>query len=279
MKQAMEGEIRYGGGSKIIQFLHANGYGPECYRKCVEHMDASNYSCFLPLLRPLQEGAKPEEFHSWEMMSDDLIVQMDQKGRKNVIGLGHSMGGITTWLAAIKRPDLFKEIILIDPVIMPKKFRLFRLLPLSLRSRFFPIVQIAKKRRDQWESQQAIVDHLRSKKVYQRFDKEVWNDFLKYSFIQQGDHLTLKYTKEWEARIYATVPFVWNKIKQCNVPVTIIKAEFSDVITAGTWSQLSKTILQANLVEMKGVGHLMPFEKPIELGEMLGAIISKQSHE
>ena len=36
-------------------------------------------------------------------------------GGSAIIGIGHSLGGILTFLAAYRRPELFKGIIMLDP--------------------------------------------------------------------------------------------------------------------------------------------------------------------
>jgi pimeloyl-ACP methyl ester carboxylesterase len=38
-----------------------------------------------------------------------------------VIGLGHSLGAVTTYIAAAKYPQLFSCIILLDPPILPRR--------------------------------------------------------------------------------------------------------------------------------------------------------------
>ena len=40
-------------------------------------------------------------------------------GWRDVIGVGHSLGGVLTLYAAIRRPDLFRALVFIDPVFLP----------------------------------------------------------------------------------------------------------------------------------------------------------------
>ena len=49
-----------------------------------------------------------------------------------MIGMGHSIGAIVTLRAALREPTLFRALVLIDPVLLPRKRMLeLRLLRLS----------------------------------------------------------------------------------------------------------------------------------------------------
>jgi len=262
-------EIEYGNGREVIQLAHANAYVPQCYKTFIHSFDLNTYKFYLPELRPLWENSNFEKFNSWEVLADDLIQWMEQKGRKNVIGVGHSMGAIATWWASMKRPDLFRAVFLIDPVIMAAKIgNMNKWAPFWLKNRYIPIIKIARNRREHGPDLAAVESHLGSKKVYQRFDKKVWKDFLNYALVQKGNQLSLRYPRDWEARVYGTAPNLWPLIKETSVSLTIIKAEYSDVISDQTWDKLQERLPNSQLIEMKGVGHLVPFEKPEDLGKL-----------
>ena len=193
---------------------------------------------------------------------------MTKHGLEGVTGIGHSLGAVASWWASIENPSLFSKLILIDPVIMNfRRILMSRILPHSLRRKYIPIVRIALRRRDSWESRETMSEHLRSKRVFQRFDDDAFQDFVKYGVSDSENGVTLRFPKAWEARIYATPPNMWPYLKRTKVPLAIIKAEYSDVITAGTWMRIKKCVPNAALLEVPSVGHLYPFEKPDELSE------------
>jgi len=263
-------ELEIGSGDKVIQYLHANAYPPECYKSSADLLSAEEYKVVFPYQRPLWPGADAKELTSWNVLVDDIIAHMDKLGRKGVIGMGHSMGGIATWLAALKRPDLFSQIVLIDPVILPKKLVLFnRYMPFWFKKRYVPIVKIASNRRDTWKDREELDKHLGSKKVFQRFEKESWQQFLKYGVRESEEGVTLTYPRSWEARVYSSAPNIWSTLGNSSVPTTIIKAEFSDVIFAETWVKIQKAMPEATYIEMAKVGHLIPFEAPKKLSEQV----------
>lgn len=259
MKEMLLGE----GAGPTIQFLHANAYTPGCYREMFRHFQKYNYNIILPYQRPLWPDATPEKFTNWEILADDIIQEMEEKGRKDVIGVGHSMGGIASWLAAVKRPDLFLQLILIDPVVLPiGYFRTMAFLPHWMKKKFIPIIKIAANRTDFWESKDEAREYLLSKKVFQRFDSEVLEDFLEYGMKKVQGGLTLAFPRAWESRVYGSPPNMWHKMSQKICPITIIRAEYSDVINEERWTKMQESVANGKFIQLDNTRHLVPFEQP-----------------
>ncbi len=270
----MNKRIDLGGQGASLQFIHANAYTPECYNTLLKPL-IEHYRVHLFRQRPLWPDESPIQLESWNLFADDLINMMDDHGDRKVIGIGHSLGGIATWLASIQRPDLFSRVILIDPVILPYRITVMSsLLPRTLMSKINPIIKIAQNRRTKWKDRDEARQHLGSKKVFQRFHPEVFDDFLRYGLrAKQDGTLTLSYPREWEAQVYSTGPNMWRTMKQNVVPVHIIKAQHSDVITANSWDKIKARVPLGSFYEMPDVGHLIPFEKPLLLAEHMHNIL------
>ena len=146
--------------------------------------------------------------------------------------------------------------------------------PYWIQKRKVPIVKIAANRRNHWSDREALESHLGSKKVYKRFDREVWEDFKRYSVVEADNGgLTLRYPRAWESKVYASAPNLWPLMKENPCEITIIRAEYSDVINEEIWSLIKTKMPHANLLEIKRTGHLVPFEKPLELAEMIKTVL------
>ncbi len=261
----------------LIQFLHANAYTPECYKIFFQSFE--DYHVVLPYQRPLWGTEQAQLLSSWHVFVGDIIDHMKRTGRKGVIGIGHSMGGVVSLLASVKNPELFRQLILIDPVILPwYGTLLFQLLPYSVKKKILPMVAIAAKRRSLWKDRKEAKEFLLTKKVFQRFDPDVLEDFVQFGLINDQNGVTLAYPGIWESHVYATAPYLWNIIHKVPCPITIVKAEYSDVIDERRWKLLQKKIPHGQFVEMKNVGHLVPFEQPAGCAEVilevLGPVIS-----
>lgn len=270
----MKKRLDLGGRGASLQFIHANAYTPECYNTLLEPL-TEHYHVHQFRQRPLWPNEAPEQLKNWNLFADDLISMMDQHGDRQVVGIGHSLGGIATWLASIKRPDLFARVILIDPVILPYwLITMSSITPKALMPKMNPIVKIASNRRTAWQDRNEARQHLGSKKVFQRFHPVVFDDFLRYGLREKEDgRLTLSYSREWEARVYSTGPNMWHIMKRNTVPVHIIKAQYSDVITAASWSKIQARVPNGSFYEMPNVGHLIPFERPLRLAEHIQEVL------
>ena len=65
---------------------------------------------------------------NWHDLTEDVLESVG-KFKEPVIGVGHSLGGMLTLLAAAKKPDIFQTIILLDPPLFSlNKRRLISLL-------------------------------------------------------------------------------------------------------------------------------------------------------
>lgn len=256
-------ELEYGKEEDgVIQFLHANAYTPGCYAQMFKAL--SNYKVIAPKQRPLWKDSDDSSLTSWSVLADDIIVHMDEVGRKDVIGIGHSMGGVASWLAAIKRPDLFSRLILIDPVILPLSYTLgIQWMPMSLKRKYVPIVKVASRRRDTWTDRASAKKYFLSKKVFQRFDSQALEDFIEHGLKTHVDGgVGLAYPRAWEARVYGTAPYLWRKLGKSPCPITVIRAQYSDVIGEESWAKIKSSLSKGHFIQADGAGHLVPFEQP-----------------
>ncbi len=263
----------FGGSGSIIHFAHANAYPPGCYRQFI--------NSFLPHFkviglkqRPLWEGSDFNKLKSWQELATDLIHFFDEHGLRNIVGMGHSLGGVVSVLAAIKRPELFSKLVLIDPVIFKGCLALLiSFLPISLRKKVFPPPKISARRRDLWEDKQSVFSYFREKSVFKRFsDTALW-DFVDAGTKSTGNgKVTLAFPKEWETQIYATVPIIFGQLKNLSLPILAIKGVQSNVITPEIWQEWKEAQDSNTFLEVPDSGHLVPMEQP----EVLAKLILKE---
>src|SRR5215470_2948563 len=98
----------------LVNLAYANGFLPLTYTRALKPLFA-DYRVVSIHARPMWDDCPPESLHHWSQFGDDLLDGLDTLTDKPVIGIGHSMGGLSTMYAAVKRPDRFSKIILLDP--------------------------------------------------------------------------------------------------------------------------------------------------------------------
>ena len=260
----------FGGSGTVLHLTHANAYPPGCYQQFIQPF-LENYRVIGLKQRPLWEESRPEDVKNWRILTDDLIRFFDEQGLKNVIGMGHSLGGIISVLAAVKRPDLFSKLVLIDPVIFKGYLaNLMAFLPIFLRKKIFPPAQISAKRRDLWEDKQTVFDSFRKKNVFKRFSDEVLWDFVNAGTKPtKNGKITLTFSKEWETQIYATAPNVFSQVKSLTLPFIAIRGAQSNVITPEVWQEWKAAQAANVFIEIPNAGHLIPMEQPAVLAKLI----------
>src|SRR5574339_992864 len=102
-QRAMIPFFDHGGSGDPLHFLHANGYPPACYQPLLGLLSSRNH-VFGMLLRPLWPGARMDDLHDWNPLSDDLLAFLRQTGGPPVIAVGHSIGAIVSLRAALRDP-------------------------------------------------------------------------------------------------------------------------------------------------------------------------------
>ncbi|MCI2283470.1 alpha/beta hydrolase [Colwellia sp. MSW7] len=60
--------------------------------------------------------------NNWQPLVDELIdfvkQQLDVHQQKQVINVGHSFGGVISFIAACQQPELFSGLIMLDPPVI-----------------------------------------------------------------------------------------------------------------------------------------------------------------
>ncbi|WP_223786888.1 alpha/beta fold hydrolase [Marinicella meishanensis] len=244
-----------------IYFAHANGYPPGSYQSIIDALLA-----YRPVVayhqRPLwQPTPEPKDLHHWQQLADDVIRFFDQQRLRNVVAVGHSLGSVTAFMAAQKRPDLIKALVMIEPVALPwLACFLTRVFP-GLVKRRVSIIQKALRRPNRFESRQAAFDFHRKARAFQRLDDaNLWH------YINAGVHpvngaYELTYPREWEARVYATATYFRRQLKTSTLPVLGMRGGHSDTISAAFWRQWPINP-HHQFAAFPDYGHLLPLEHP-----------------
>jgi pimeloyl-ACP methyl ester carboxylesterase len=121
-----EGEIcwfewgRRGEGSSLL-LLHATGFHARLWDQVVAALPDSTH-VIAPDHRGHGRSFKPASLSDWAATSDALLPLVDRLAGTPLVGCGHSMGSYVLSRLAAERPDAFRHIFLIDPVIMDPVF-------------------------------------------------------------------------------------------------------------------------------------------------------------
>lgn len=252
----------FGGDGEILHFAHANGFHPLTYQQMLNPL-TEHFQVIAIQHRPFWQK-EPTAADDWKQIADDLIRFLEEQEIKNIVGVGHSLGAVATMFAAIKRPDLFRKIVLIEPVFLPEiLINIFYLVPVSWRKYLNPLIRKTLKRRAVWENKEAVFSSYRSKKLFANLSDEVLWDYLHSGLSKQANgKVTLTYSKEWEAHFFGLAPKIWQPLKTLKTPTLGIRGEYSDTLRTKPWKKWQRLQPNHAFLEIENTGHLLPLEQP-----------------
>ncbi len=252
-----------------LHFLHANGYPPGCYKPLFELLQ-THYHVFGILLRPLWGDSKQDEVHDWHPFSDDLLNFLSSQSIP-VIGVGHSIGAIVTLRAALREPEKFRALVLIDPVLFVPSFLLkwHIVRRLGLGDRLHPLIPKAKKRRRTFDQLETVFLGYRDRAVFRYMSNENLRAFIDgmTQKTEQGSY-SLIYSPEWEAQIYRTGMHdfdIWRGLPNLNIPTLFIRGAETDTFLESAAAFVKRKQPGARVETLDRATHLLPLERPREV--------------
>jgi len=290
MKMNKLDPLRLSDQGPLLVFAHANGYPPQAYRTFLTPF-LDDYQVFSLYLRSFWPGTNPQEMRDWRTFRDDYLPEVHSLIKKygkrtessgSVIGVGHSLGAMTTLMAAIKDPGLLRLLVLIEPVLFPRwQGTAMRLLaPFKLVKRIHPLIQGTLKRKTWFESREAMYQRYRVKPVFSGLSDQVLQDYVEGLALEDAEGgVSLRYTPAWEARIYETGGiadwFVWRNLDQVKCPVLVIRGEDTYVLFDGVINQMIEKMSAGEGCTMESTGHLVPLEKPLKTAEVVRVFLKR----
>lgn len=281
--------IDFGGSGEELIFLHANGYPPECYRPLLLRL-AKTYHVTAMVQRPLWPDSKPEEIEDWRPLTDDVldflhthqIGPFDTAQHMPIACVGHSMGGIAILRAALREPERFRAIVLLDPVLFPPYVTpLWSILYKSgLGYRLHPLVSTARKRRREFDDLDRLFKGFRRKSIFRYMDDEALQAYVEgISCKTDKGSYQLCYSAEWEARLYITAVWrdmdIWRGLPKLAVPTLIIRGTETDTFGEQTGKLVKRKQPRAQIEALEKSTHLVSLERPTEVSNLIQSFIEE----
>ena len=267
--------IGFGGVGEELLFLHANGYPPDCYRPLLSRL-SENYHVTAMVQRPLWPNSKPEEIDDWTPLTDDLLRCLDAHHAGPTACVGHSMGAIALLRAALREPERFKAIVLLEPVLFPPYFiALWNVMRRSkVSQRFHPLIAGARQRRRQFDNLERLFTGYRRKSVFRYLEDDSLRTFVEgITCPREGGGFQLCYSADWEIRIYLTGIWrdmdIWHELPKLQVPTLIVRGAETDTSWERTGKLVKRKQPEVRVEALEKSTHLVPLERPKELSNLI----------
>lgn len=261
----------WGGVGPTVHFAHANGFPPGVYRKVTQAL-AENHHVVSMAARPLWSQDPAVELQDWSELADDLKAELARRGLRGILGVGHSLGGVASLLAAADDPGLFRAVVAVDPLVLTGRVSTFwgLMKGADLGGRL-GLVRGARSRRDHWPDRETVLSSYRRKKIFEHWDPEVLDDYIDCGTAVMPDRtLGLRYPKAWEARIFEIAPHnLWPRLRRLQVPTLFIQGETSDTFRDAAVRRVAREVPMAEVAVVRNSTHFVPMERPQELGDVI----------
>lgn len=266
---------------KRIHLLHGTGFSAMTLAAMASQLPTDS-SIWLTDVPGHGQSTQPStRMPNWQKMADTIADAIYQQANVKedgpLIGIGHSMGGVLTLLAAAKYPDLFSEIILLDPVLFNNEMIVAQQLMRATGAwRHRALVKSVSNRTAHWPSIELMQKDIASKAFYKPWHPQVISDYCQHSSVKNSDNsVTLSCAPQWEASIFGSYPKgLWHAVRTVELPVNILvanKTYFFIPTAVKRAAKVNKNIMWQSF----GNGHCFPMEQPVEAAKALTEIIMK----
>jgi pimeloyl-ACP methyl ester carboxylesterase len=248
-------------------FLHGNGFCAGTYTPFLKYLQ-HNLHIIASDVRGHGDSvnSSPEPIRHWRVFAEDVRHTIEKVCASPVIGMGHSLGAVSTYIAAAAYPGLFRTLVLIDPVIFPRRvlWTMAAARWLGLRGRF-PLARSARQRRDTFKDKHSALERFAAGHgIFKTWSKDFIEAYLECGLLVK-DHETalLRCDPELEAQIFESVPAdVWSYAPRIRCPVLVLRGQHSDTIAEKTALRLEQINPNFSTHTIPGTGHFLTMEKP-----------------
>lgn len=242
----------------IIHFAHGNGFPSACYRAM---LDGLRESYTVVDIDRVGHDPRYPVADNWEALALE-VLQSIRACNEPVIAVGHSLGGVLSLLAAIREPERFRAVIMLDsPLLGRFKSKVIHLSKmLGFIDRITPAHR-TRLRRVHWSTHMEAENYLKSRELFRRFTPECLNDYIESGMQHDENGYSLRFDPGVEYRIFRTIPHILpHHEKALKIPGLLICGSESNVVTPSDRRYMQKHF---NIPSVTTQGtHMFPMEHP-----------------
>ena len=264
--------------NKHFYFSHANGFNGLTYQSLLKNI-SKEFRVTTYDMRGHGDTtlkADPKKLRSWHSFRDDLIFLIENLNFPAILS-GHSLGGTTSWLVALSRPDLVEKLVLVDPVILPLRYIFgYHLFDFFNITHFIsPLAKNALIRKNEWKTKEEVYDYFAEKKLFSKVSKEALNDYVNHGLkINKNNKLTLKCDPKWESACFKlNTKEVWDGVEYLKIPMKIILTKNSAVCNKFSQKRIKKLAPQTEIVFIENTTHMLPLEASKEVSDEINKFL------
>lgn len=258
--------VEWQGDGDPVLLLHATGFHSRCWNEVVKRLPAQHIYA-VDLRFHGGSGAAGEV--DWKLMVEDIRILVERLDLRQLVGVGHSIGGHLVARVAAALPGRFKQLLLIDPVIMsPERYAGLHEFAANLRAEDHPVTR----RKNRWQDADEMYQRFRKKPPFDSWDPRVLRDYCDYALRPSDESgvMQLQCDPINEASIYlrqAGNEIIHGELPLINTPVTLLRAPpaddlVRDLSASPTWPDLASALPCCREIYLPDNNHFIPMQDP-----------------
>jgi pimeloyl-ACP methyl ester carboxylesterase len=254
-----------------VHFAHGNGFPSPCYNQLFLHLKNQYDICYID---KIGHNIDYPVTDNWHNLVDELIESVKSQYKAPVIALGHSLGGVLSFRAAIEEPSLFKALIMLDsPIIGLVKSQILKLSKaIGLIDHITPAHR-SRGRRKTWPTKESAIEYLKGRPLFEHFTDACINDYIEFGMTKTNEGYSLRFDKHIEYQIYRTIPHILHKYKgKLSIPAALIYGNRSNVIDKVDIKHMQNHY-NMSCYEIAG-SHMFPMENPSGTAKLVNQAVS-----
>jgi pimeloyl-ACP methyl ester carboxylesterase len=254
-------------GSETVLLAHATGFHARCWDQVVPHLGARRV---IALDQRGHGRSEKTPITHWRVFGEDLSAFVRALELRDVVGVGHSMGGHAVLEAAAAAPSAFRRLVLIDPVIMAPDAYAAGGWTLPAGAAPHPTA----KRKRHFASPDEMIARFAERSPYSAFTPAGLRDYCVHGLLPapDGDGFELACPPEIEAAIYMTShtnAAVYDAVRALTLPALVVRVKqpppdrsVMDFSSSPTWPGLVGELRAGREIHLADRTHFLPMESP-----------------
>lgn len=256
-----------------IFFAHANGFPSATYGKLFAALAPDYRVCHL--LQHAHDPRFPVD-DNWHNLVDELLHHLALQDGP-VWGVGHSLGGVLHLHAAMRCPQYYRGVVMLDSPVLTTPDRW--LIRAAKRWGFIDRITPAGRtlgRREAFIDRDAARAYFTGKSLFRHFDPECLEAYLEHGLQPAGDGLRLRFDPATEISIYRSLPHTRpGAVGTLEVPLAMVRGSHSRVVRRHH-AYAVRAIPRGEYHSLPG-GHMFPLERPNDTASLIKGLFSRWS--
>ncbi|PWB35699.1 alpha/beta hydrolase [Pseudomonas sp. SDI] len=258
-----------------IFFAHANGFPSATYGKLFAAL-APDYR-----VSHLSQHAHDPRFpvnDNWQSLVDELLHHLEQQPEP-VWGVGHSLGGLLHLHAALRCPQFYRGVVMLDSPVLTRTDQL--MIRAAKRLGFIDRITPAGRtlgRREVFDDRASARAYFTGKSLFRNFDPDCFEAYLEHGLQADGDGLRLSFDPVTEISIYRSLPHLSpGPARQLELPLAMVRGSHSGVVRRHHAFAVRR-LPRGEFHSLPG-GHMFPLERPHDTASLIKGLFDRWREE